>query len=92
MQKKTNMTNKHFEKKYNENKNLEKTSCPQPCSQRLKQNACADERNHACQMTITMNITMTMTMTIATTIIIKIIIIIILFITVAASTSSTPSP
>ena len=75
---------------------LEKTSCPQPCSQSLKQNACADERNHACQMTITMNITMTMTMTmtmtITTTIIIRIIIIIIIiiiivFIRIAASTS-----
>ena len=52
------MTNKHFEKKIMKN-HLEKTSCPQPCSQRLKQNACADERNHACQMTITMNIAMT---------------------------------
>ena len=73
--------------------NLEKTSCPQPCSQRLKQNACADERNHACHMAITMNITMTMTMTMAmtitTTITITIIIIIsiIVFIRIAASTA-----
>ena len=71
-------------------KHLEKTSCPQPCSQRLKQNACADERNHACQLTITMNMTMTMTttmtMTITTTIIITIIITIVL-IRIAASTA-----